>query len=139
LRNACDVAACKSASETQAHGFQKDRHVPGGRIVGWQFAIQKTIHLLGIVRRPKGVRGFTLLPHRWIVERTFGWLGRWRRLSKDYEALPATSEIVIYLAMIHLMRRRPAPPSTDFSHRLLRMYAPVSLPMPVTAPRSRFS
>jgi putative transposase len=66
--------------------------------------------LLGIVRRPKGVRGFALLPLRWIVERTFGWLGRWRRLSKDYDALPATSEIFIYLAMIHLMLRRLAPP-----------------------------
>jgi putative transposase len=42
------------------------------------------------------------------VERTFGWLGRYRRLSKDYEELPATSEAMIYAAMIHLMVRRLA-------------------------------
>jgi putative transposase len=43
---------------------------------------------------------------RWVVERTFGWLGRFRRLSKDYEFLPATSEAVIYLAMIQILTRR---------------------------------
>jgi len=47
---------------------------------------------------------------RWIVERTFGWFGRYRRLSKDYEELPARSESMIYIAMIHLMLRRLAPP-----------------------------
>jgi putative transposase len=52
--------------------------------------------------------GFQVLPKRWIVERTFAWLGRYRRLSKDYEALPATSEALIYVAMIHLMVRRLA-------------------------------
>jgi transposase len=45
----------------------------------------------------------------WVIERTFGWLGRQRRLSKDYEALPATSEAWIYLAMTRLMLRRVAP------------------------------
>jgi putative transposase len=48
------------------------------------------------------------LPKRWVVERTFGWLGRHRRLSKDYEKLPATSETLIRLAMIKLMLRRLA-------------------------------
>lgn len=52
--------------------------------------------------------GFQVLPHRWIVERTLGWLGRWRRTSKDYEYLPTTSECVIYLAMIRVMLRRLA-------------------------------
>jgi len=52
--------------------------------------------------------GFQILPKRWIVERTFAWLGRYRRLSKDYEALPQTSEALIYVAMIHLMVRRLA-------------------------------
>jgi putative transposase len=63
---------------------------------------------LEIVRRPKGVKGFQRLPWRWIVERTFGWLGRYRRLSKDYEYLTQTSEAMIRVAMIHLMVRRLA-------------------------------
>lgn len=57
---------------------------------------------------PEAPSGFQVLPRRWVVERTFGWLGRWRRTSKDYEYLPATSECVIYLAMIRVMLRRLA-------------------------------
>jgi len=52
--------------------------------------------------------GFQVLPRRWVVERTLGWLGRWRRLSKDYEYLPATSECVVYASMIRVMLRRLA-------------------------------
>jgi len=52
--------------------------------------------------------GFHVLPHRWIVERTFAWLSTWRRLSKDYEVLPSSEEAWIYLAMIRLMLRRLA-------------------------------
>ena len=52
--------------------------------------------------------GFQVLPRRWVVERTFAWLGRYRRLSKDYEALPATEEAWIYLAMSSLMLARLA-------------------------------
>jgi putative transposase len=52
--------------------------------------------------------GFQVLPRRWVVERTFGWLGRNQRLSKDYEALPQTEEAFIYLSMIRLMLRRLA-------------------------------
>ena len=63
---------------------------------------------LEIVKRTDDVKGFKLLPHRWVVERTFGWLGRQRRLSKDYEYLSATSETIIYIAMIGLMIRRLA-------------------------------
>jgi putative transposase len=63
---------------------------------------------LAIVKRPEGVKGFLLLPKRWIVERTFGWFGRYRRLSKDYEYLTQTSEAIIRVAMIHLMVRRLA-------------------------------
>jgi putative transposase len=46
-----------------------------------------------------------VVPRRWVVERTFAWLGRFRRLSKDYEYLTATSEAVIYLAMTRLLTR----------------------------------
>jgi len=51
-------------------------------------------------------QGFAVQPKRWIVERTFGWLNRFRRLSKDYEQRPAVSEAFIYLSMSHLMLRR---------------------------------
>jgi hypothetical protein len=51
---------------------------------------------------------FTVLPRRWVVERTIAWIGRYRRLSKDYEYLPASSETMIYLAMSRLMLRRLA-------------------------------
>jgi putative transposase len=63
---------------------------------------------LEIVKRTDDVRRFRALPKRWIVERTFGWLGRWRRLSKDYEYLTDTSETMIRIAMIGLMTRRLA-------------------------------
>ena len=58
------------------------------------------------VLRSDDQKGFVLLPKRWIVERTFAWLGRCRRLSKDYEELTQTSETFIYLAMIRLMTKR---------------------------------
>ena len=62
-----------------------------------------------IVRRNGEAKGFAVLPRRWIVERTFGWLNRYRRLSKDYELLPRTSECLIYISMINLMLHRLAP------------------------------
>lgn len=61
---------------------------------------------LQIVKRNDDVSGFEVLPRRWVVERTFGWLGRYRRLSKDYEAKPETTETLIKVAMIQLMLRR---------------------------------
>ena len=64
-----------------------------------------------IVRRIAGTTGFVLLPRRWVVERTFGWLGRWRRLSKDYEELPEVSEAMVTVAMIRLMLHRLAHPN----------------------------
>jgi len=51
-------------------------------------------------------RGFTILARRWVVERTFAWIGRYRRMSKDYEYLPKTSEVMIYLSMTKTMLRR---------------------------------
>ena len=60
------------------------------------------------VTRPKGQKGFVLLARRWVVERTFSWFGRHRRLSKDYERLPESSEAFIYIAMIRIMLRRLA-------------------------------
>jgi putative transposase len=61
-----------------------------------------------IVEKQEGQIGFQILPKRWVVERTFGWLVRQRRLARDYERLPETSESFIYIAMIRLMVRRLA-------------------------------
>jgi len=77
----------------------------GGQLVDW--VQQLGGWLLTIVKRPN-LPHFTVLPRRWVVERTFAWLGRCRRLSKDYEALPETSEALIHIAMIRLMLRRLA-------------------------------
>jgi putative transposase len=62
-----------------------------------------------IVQRPPGQRSFSVLPKRWVVERTFAWLGKHRRLSKDYEELPQSSLAWMQLAMIRLMTRRLLP------------------------------
>jgi putative transposase len=63
---------------------------------------------LEIVKRSDDIKGLKVLPHRWVVERTFGWLGRYRRLSKDYEGLTESSQALAYAAMIRLMLRRLA-------------------------------
>lgn len=80
-----------------------------GQLVHWVERLRLRNRLrMEIVKRSDDVQGFKLLPHRWVVERTFAWLGRHRRLSKDYEYLSNTSEAMIYVAMIGLMVRRLA-------------------------------
>lgn len=64
--------------------------------------------LLQIVSKPKEKKGFVLLPKRWIVERTFAWLARYRRHARDYERTTESSEAVTYIAMINLMSKRLA-------------------------------
>jgi putative transposase len=90
-----------------------------GAVVTW---IEQTLDVsVTVVRKPRRwmrvpadqepppmATGFQVLPRRWVVERTFAWLGRYRRLSKDYEALPATEEAWIHLAMSSLMLARLA-------------------------------
>jgi putative transposase len=78
----------------------------GQAMIAWVFGLAAWI--LEIVKRNDEVKGFEVLPHRWIVERTFAWLGRYRRLSKDYEVLTQTSEAWIYAAMVNLMLARLA-------------------------------
>lgn len=73
---------------------------------GARIAVQALGWALEVVQKPEGQKGFSVIPKRWIVERTFAWLGRNRRLSKDYERLPESSEAWIYLAMTVLMIRR---------------------------------
>ena len=72
---------------------------------------------LHVVGRPEGAAGFVPLPQRWVAERTLGWLGRSRRLSKDYERDTESSEAMIQLSMIHLMLRRLAPTKHKRSQR----------------------
>lgn len=75
--------------------------------------------VLTTILRPVGAKGYVHLPRRWIVERTFGWFGRYRRLSKDYETNPRSSETWIYIAMIHRMARAMLPNRRD-ENRLRR-------------------
>jgi len=75
-----------------------------GRLLDW--VTTRLACTLQIVKRHADVSGFHVLPRRWVVERTFAWLGNFRRLSLDYELLPAVSEAFIYAAMTRLMLRR---------------------------------
>jgi putative transposase len=61
------------------------------KLFGWR---------LVVLRRPEGAKGFQALPHHWVVERTFGWLGRYRCLARDYEHTTESSEAIVYLASI---------------------------------------
>lgn len=80
-----------------------------GQLVAWVKALRVRGRVrLEIVKRSTCPHSFQVSPKRWIVERTLGWFNRYRRLSKDYELLPQTSEAMIRVAMIHLMIRRLA-------------------------------
>lgn len=72
---------------------------------------------LHVVSRPEGAEGFVRQPQRWVAERTFAWLGRSRRLSRDCERDPASSEAMIQASMIHMMLRRLAPAKRRRSQR----------------------
>ena len=67
---------------------------------GWQ---------VEIVKRAKGTTGFVVQPRRWVIERTFGWFGRYRGLSKDYEQLAQSSEAMVLIAMLQVMLKRLEP------------------------------
>jgi putative transposase len=109
-----DRDGARSVREVCRHPFTRVRLIwadgaYAGNLAAWRWALRPWRNVrLEIVKRPKGTKGFQVLPWRWIVERTFGWLGRYRRLSKDYEYLPHTSETMIRIPMIHLMVRRLA-------------------------------
>jgi putative transposase len=79
----------------------------GGRLIAWAYLFGGW--LIELVKRTANSHSFEVLPRRWVVERTFGWLGRNRRLSKDYEELTESSEAWIHLAMIQLMLKRLRP------------------------------
>jgi len=83
-----------------------------GQLIGW--VRQICGWALEIVKCSDDATGFVVLPKRWIVERTFGWFGWYRRLSKDYEELTENSEAMILVCMIHRMLRHLKP--TDLAH-----------------------
>ena len=74
-----------------------------GKLIDW--VKQACGWVLEIVKRSEDAKGFELLKKRWIVERTLGWFGWYRRLSKDYEELTINSEAMILICMIHRMLR----------------------------------
>jgi len=100
--------------EALRHRFSRLRKVwadggYAGALGEWVRALRPRRRVaLEVVKRPSDAVGFVVLPRRWVVERTFAWLGRCRRLSKDYEALPESEEAWIFTAMTQLMTCRLA-------------------------------
>ena len=78
-----------------------------GKLVAWAKTAARIV--LEIVKKSEGQRGFEVLPRRWVVERTLSWITGCRRLDRDYERLPETSEAMVKWAMIGVMTRRLAP------------------------------
>ena len=93
--------ACKKLRKIWVDGTYR------GKLVDWVAA--HCPFLFQPVLRSDAMKGLGVLPWRWVVERTFAWLTHCRRLSKDYEVLPASSEAMIYIARTRLMLRRLAP------------------------------
>jgi putative transposase len=94
------------------HSRQRVKHLwadggYAGALVGWAWQLWRCT--IEIVKRTNAHR-FKVLPRRWVVERTFGWLGRYRRLNRDYERQARTGETIVYVAMIRLMLARLAKP-----------------------------
>ena len=73
-----------------------------------EWVVERFRFILRPVLRSDNQKGFVVLSRRWVVERIFAWLNLYRRLSKDYEVLPTSSEAMIHIAMIRLMLRRLA-------------------------------
>jgi transposase len=91
---------------SRLHTIWVDGGFDGNPFMMWVMDVCRWI--VQVVLRPEQTKGFVLLKKRWVVERTFGWLMGCRRLVRDYELLPETSETFIYLAMIRIMVRRLA-------------------------------
>jgi putative transposase len=107
-----DRDAARAVLAPLANSFSKLRKIwvdsiYNGGIAEWVRNLRPRNRLeLEIVKRPEGVKGFLVLARRWVVDRTFAWLSFQRRLSKDYEYLPETSEAFIRIAMIRLTLAR---------------------------------
>jgi len=96
--------------DSKYHNYELYAHIKEHGDGSWE---------LEVVSRPPGKRGWVKLPRRWVAERTFAWLGRYRCHSKDYERLTTSSEGMIYVSMIHLMlkRLRPSKDYAEFKYK----------------------
>jgi putative transposase len=119
--NLSDAVGAKLLLESGRQGWPRLRHLWADRGYRGEFLSWVTEHRgwkVEVVKRPRKwgrypidvepapLPAFTVLPRRWVVERTFAWIGRWRRLSKEYDYLPESSETWIYAAMSRVMLRR---------------------------------
>jgi len=108
-----DQDGAKSVLECLRHGFARLKVIFADSAYGRSglpaWVVANFGWILQTVLRPVNTKGFVVLPKRWIVERTFAWLGRSRRHSKDYERTTESGTALIQISMIHLMLRRLAP------------------------------
>jgi putative transposase len=127
LVTAASVTDARAAQEvfqrTKAAGLPRLKKVLGDHVYGYEGLPEWTkanttfrleISSQEITNRKKGETRFKVIKWRWVVERTFAWLGRYRRNSRDYEKLPQTSESMLKISGIQLMARRLAPKKTGF-------------------------
>ena len=112
--NVQDVHGAVPLLRSLGRRFPKLRHIFADRVYRGPQLLNAVADCgpwtIEIVQRPKGVKGFQLLPRRWVVERTFAWLGRCRRLAKDFEATIASATAWILIAHLRLLIRRLARP-----------------------------
>jgi putative transposase len=96
-------------ADNKYHNHSLNAHIESHPLVDWR---------IEVVRRPPGTKGFVLLPKRWVVERTFAWLDRYRRLSKDYEKREDSAEAWVKLVSINRMLRylTPSPNQNPFNY-----------------------
>lgn len=110
----------KPASHPRLQVVWADSKYHNHKLQAWLKRQRSITWKLEVVRRPPGATGFVLLPKRWVVERTFSWLGRWRRMSRDYEHRADSSEAMVKVASIGRMIRRlaPSPSQPKFKYGL---------------------
>jgi transposase len=112
--NVQDVHGAVALLESLRSRFPKLQHVFADRVYRGAQLTNAVAHCgpwtIEIVKRPDGVKGFQLLPRRWVVERTFAWFGRCRRLTKDFEGSAATEVAWLLVAHLRLLTRRLAKP-----------------------------